>query len=51
MERRFVITMIGSISAVVENPCAVPARTSAFLGLMPTKLIPIATSVNNVIAL
>ena len=37
--------MMSSNSGGVENPCTMPAHTSAFMGLKPRKFNPIATAV------
>ncbi len=50
MERRLVMIMMSSMSGGVEKPCTIPAKTSARMGLMPRKLMAMATSVNRVMA-
>jgi hypothetical protein len=50
IRRLFVIGRISSSSGGVENPCTIPAYTSAYIGLKPRKFVAIASSVNPTIA-
>jgi hypothetical protein len=45
-----VMRMIRNISGGVENPCTIPATTSARIGLKPKKFMHIAIAVNPAIS-
>src|SRR5688572_26775329 len=44
--RLLVISMMRRSKGGVENPCTIPDHTSAFMGLKPKKLRPMAMNVN-----